>query len=453
MGRELFGTDGIRGLPGRFPLDDATLHATGLAIGHYVAGLTSGARPRVLLGMDTRESGPHLAAHLAKGLAEAGAEPVSAGVIPTPGVAALVRKKDFVAGVVISASHNPFTDNGVKLFSHEGMKFPDQVEEQLEAEILRLRETAPAGDGEPALSPQPGLEDEYLAELRTRADGGAKLDGLPIVLDCANGAASRLGPKLFSSLGAHVTAIHNAPDGRNINAGCGSLHPESMCRAVRESGARLGVAFDGDADRALFSTASGRLVDGDGVLYLSARMLKAAGRLRGGAVVGTAMTNLGLERALAREEIGLVRVPVGDRYVLEEMLRRGANLGGEPSGHIIFLDEGPAGDGLATALKVAAAVCRDGALEQLVSGLELYPQIILNVPVREKPPLNSLPEVAQLADKAREALGEANRIVLRYSGTERVARVMVEAREKSEVERWAAALADAIRRHVGAEQQ
>jgi phosphoglucosamine mutase len=453
MGRELFGTDGIRGVPGRFPLDDRTVYAAGHALGRYVAGhATADAAARVLVGMDTRESGPHLAGRLAAGLADAGAEPVSAGVITTPGVAALVRSNGFAAGVVISASHNPFTDNGIKLFSHSGMKFPDEVEEGLEAKILKLRKEAPEAGGEGSLAPQAGLAEEYLARLRRRANGEANLEGLSIVLDCANGAASRLGPELFGSLGARVVAIHNAPDGRNINAGCGSLHPEAMCRAVTEQGAQLGVAFDGDADRALFSTASGRLVDGDGVLYVAARAMKASGQLHGGTVVGTVMTNLGLERALEREGIGLVRVPVGDRYVLEEMLRRGANLGGEPSGHIIFLDEGPAGDGLATALKMAAAVMRDGSFEELASGLVLYPQRILNIRVVKKPPLDSLPQVARLTEQARQALGEASRIVLRYSGTEPLARVMVEAREEAEVERWSAALASAIRHSIGTDQ-
>ncbi len=457
MGRELFGTDGIRGVPGRFPLDDATVHAVGHALGRHVSGLAAGVA-RVLIGMDTRESGPQLAGRLAAGLADAGPQPVSAGVITTPGVAALVRSNDFVAGAVISASHNPFSDNGIKLFSHSGMKFPDEVEEGFEVEILRLRETASSAGRlgrELSLSADPALAAEYLAELRARAgrargDGEKRLDGLTVVLDCAHGAASRLGPELFRSLGARVHAIHNSPDGRNINANCGSLHPESMCRAVVETGAQLGVAFDGDADRALFATASGRLVDGDGVLYVAARALQAAGRLRA-PVVGTSMTNLGLERALAREAIGLARVPVGDRYVLEEMLRRGANLGGEPSGHVIFLDDGPAGDGLATALKMAAAMTGDGSLEDLMAGLALYPQRLLSIRVSEKPPLDRLPEIARLAAEARQSLGEAGRIVLRYSGTEPVARVMVEAENEEEVGRWSAAIADAIRQQIGAE--
>jgi phosphoglucosamine mutase len=451
MARELFGTDGIRGVPGRFPLDDATVYAAGVALGHHILAPSAAAAPRVLIGMDTRESGPRLAARLGAGLVAAGTEPVSAGVITTPGVAALVREDGFAAGVVISASHNPFTDNGIKLFSRNGMKFPDDVEEQIEKEILRRGGLAGAGSEIPALKPQAGLGEKYLSLLRGRANGEADLDGLVIVLDCANGAASRLAPELFVTLGARVIVFNASPDGRNINSGCGSLHPEAMCRAVAENGAHLGVAFDGDADRAIFSTASGGLMDGDGVLFVAARALKAANRLRGGAVVGTTMTNLGLERALGHEGISLARVPVGDRYVLEEMLRRGANLGGEPSGHIIFLDDGPAGDGIATALKIAATVKRHGPLEKLVAGLTLYPQRIVNVRVAEKPALESLPEVASMVEEARGALGETGRLVVRYSGTEPLARVMVEAETEAEVERWSAAIADAIRRRIGAD--
>jgi phosphoglucosamine mutase len=440
-------------VPGRFPLDDATVYAAGRALGHHIDDISATAAPRVLIGMDTRESGPRLAARLGAGLVAAGVEPVSAGVITTPGVAALVRADGFAAGVVISASHNPFTDNGIKLFSRSGMKFPDDIEEEIEGEILRPGDfPAAEATGEiRALEPQPGLAEKYLSLLRGRANGEADLDGLVIVLDCANGAASRLAPELFVTLGARVIVFNASPDGRNINAGCGSLHPEAMCRAVAENGAHLGVAFDGDADRAVLATASGRPVDGDGVLYVAARAMKAAGKLRGGAVVGTTMTNLGLERALGREGISVARVPVGDRYVLEEMLRRGANLGGEPSGHVIFLDDGPAGDGIATALKMAAAVKRHGPLEKLVAGLTLYPQRIVNVRVAEQPPLESLPEVARVVEEARGALGETGRLVVRYSGTEPLARVMVEAESEAEVERWSAAIAEAIRRGIGAE--
>ncbi len=447
MGKELFGTDGIRGVPGEYPLDDRTLYWTGHALGAYLRA--SAAQPRVLIGMDTRESGRHLAGEIAAGLQAAGVAASFAGVISTPGVACLVRQRGFQAGVVISASHNPYHDNGVKLFAGTGMKFPDEIEQWIEGKIIEHK------DGEPVpqavnLREDAALDEEYLAFLRSRIIPGAKLAGMKIVLDCANGAASQLAPALFRALGASVTPIHNQPDGRNINAGCGSLHMGSLQRRVVEERAALGVAFDGDADRALFVTASGALVNGDGVLLAGARYLKSGGRLKGGRIVGTTMTNLGLERALAAEGLSLVRVPVGDRYVLEEMLRGGCNLGGEQSGHIIFLDDATTGDGLLTALKIAGLVALRGPLGELVHGLKEYPQTILNVKVRAKPPLESLPEVAQTLAEAQRALGESGRIVLRYSGTEPLARVMVEAERAGDVTRWSEALAAAIRSSLGA---
>src|SRR5437879_2409015 len=273
---------------------------------------------------------------------------------------------------------------------------------------------------------------------------------MKVVLDCANGAASQLGPSLFRSLGAEVIAIHDQPNGRNINDGCGSLHPENLRKKVIETHSALGVAFDGDADRAMFVSASGRHVDGDGVLLAMARFLKSTGHLNGGRVIGTTMANLGLERALQAEGLSLAREPVGDRYVLEEMLRSGANLGGEQSGHIIFLDDATTGDGLLTALKMACLVALRGPLDKLVNGLKIYPQTILNVKVRTKPPLESLPEVASRLAEANRALGDSGRIVLRYSGTEPLVRVMVEAERAEAVERWAQALAAAIRSSIGA---
>ncbi|HEX4543352.1 MAG TPA: phosphoglucosamine mutase, partial [Candidatus Acidoferrum sp.] len=334
MAKELFGTDGIRGVPGTPPLDDSTLYATGRALGAYLQREHGAAH--VLIGMDTRESGPHIAALLAAGLAQARATVAFAGVITTPGVACLVRQNDFQAGVVISASHNPFQDNGVKLFSHAGMKFPDVVEEQLEADILKHRGEA-APKNLPRLPADESLDAEYLDFLRKRCIPGAKMAGFRIVLDCANGAAYKLGPELFRSLGADVVAMGVAPDGRNINAGCGSLHLEGLQERVVAEKARLGVAFDGDADRALFVCETGKIVNGDGVLLAVARFLKSSGKLKGNRVVATSMSNLGLERILARESIALARANVGDRYVLEEMLRSGNVLGGEQSGHIIFL--------------------------------------------------------------------------------------------------------------------
>ena len=447
MPKELFGTDGIRGVPGTAPLDDATLFATGRSLAAYL--LRGHSSAHVLIGMDTRESGLHIASVLAAGLQQGGASVAFAGVITTPGVACLVRQNDFQAGVVISASHNPYHDNGVKLFSHAGMKFPDAVEEELEADIFKHRSAAvPAPSAIPVADES--LDEQYLNFLRSRVPRGANLAGFRMVLDCAHGAASKLGPALFRSLGADVVTIGAAPDGRNINDGCGSLHLAGLQKRVVAERARLGVAFDGDADRALFVCESGKIVNGDGVLLAAARYLKAQGKLDGNRVVATSMSNLGLERVLAREGISLARAAVGDRYVLEEMLRGGNVLGGEQSGHIIFLDDSPAGDGLLTAVKIASLVSLHGRIEDLVAGLKDYPQVIVNVRVKSKPPLESLPEVSRALAEAQSALGENGRVVLRYSGTEPLARVMVEAEHDADVERFSQSLATALRSSIGA---
>lgn len=453
MAKQIFGTDGIRGVPGEYPLDDTTLDRVGVALGEYVVlqSHVDGASPRVLIGRDTRESGPHIADRIIRGLSAAGAEPVSAGVLTTPGVAWLVSRESFAAGVVISASHNPYHDNGVKLISPSGMKFPDRVEAELEKSILsnkppptlaRVRN----GIDQPS---DPELHEDYLAALRQALLPGANLAGMKIVLDCANGAASALAPELFQSLGPIVIAMNNAPNGRNINAGCGSLHPEAMVRQVTSSGAALGVAFDGDADRAIFATSSGKLVNGDGVLLAAGRYLKATGKLKGNVIVSTTMANLGLERALEKSHLKLARTAVGDRYVLEEMQRIGANFGGEQSGHILFLDDAPTGDGMLTALKIASLVSIAGPLDTLVADLKVFPQKIVNVPVTSKPPLEMLPAVASTLGDAERSLGKTGRVVVRYSGTEPLARVMVEAESEKEVELWTRSLAEALRSAIG----
>ncbi len=454
MAKQLFGTDGMRGIPGTYPLDDATLERLGFMLGEYLRthAPAKESRPRVLIGRDTRESGPHIAELIARGLCSAGARPVSAGVLTTPGVAWLVSREGFSAGVVISASHNPYHDNGVKLISASGMKFPDAVEAEIEDAIL-----APGGTGRGATggagkfndSGDEKLHEDYLGGLRQALLPGAKLAGMKIVLDCANGAASALGPQLFRSLGASVTAIHNTPDGRNINRECGSLHPEKMQQAVLQAGAALGVAFDGDADRAIFATASGKPVNGDGVLLAVGRYLKSTGALKGPAIVGTTMANLGLERALEKSGLKLTRTDVGDRYVLEEMQRSGANFGGEQSGHILFLDDATTGDGMLTAVKMASLVSIAGPLESLVADLKIFPQKIVNVKVRSKPALDSLPEVTRALKDAECALGKSGRVVLRYSGTEPLARVMVEAEREADVARWTETLAAALKSSIG----
>jgi phosphoglucosamine mutase len=453
MSKQLFGTDGIRGVPGEYPLDDETLDRVGFALGQYLRSNGPGEHvPRVLIGRDTRESGPHLAERIQKGLNSAGAEAVGAGVLTTPGVAWLVSREGFSAGVVISASHNPYHDNGVKLISSSGMKFPDAVEADLERAILTRNGSLPT----PAPTARVGrdvdqkLSEDYLAGLRSGALAGAKIAGMKIVLDCANGAASELAPTLFRSLGASVVAMNDRPDGQNINAGCGSLDPEGMQKRVVETKAELGVAFDGDADRAIFSTATGRLVDGDGVLLTLGRYLKSTGQLKGSVIVGTTMANLGLEHALRTSGLKLERTAVGDRYVLEQMQRIGANFGGEQSGHILFLDDATTGDGMLTAVKMASLVSIAGPLDRLVRDLRIYPQKIVNVRVKSKPPIDSLSEISHLLREAERELGSSGRVVLRYSGTEPLARVMVEAEREQDVGRWTDALATALRASIGA---
>jgi phosphoglucosamine mutase len=371
-----------------------------------------------------------------------------AGVITTPGVAYLTRSGPFAAGVMISASHNPYRDNGLKVFSHSGFKLPDAEEHAIEQEIFRLRvqglKPAPAPlavDGE-----LPGQYLEYLVSTC-----GVRFEGLRMVVDCGNGASYRLAPELFGRLGAEVQTLCVEPDGRNINMNCGALHIEPLRRAVVEAGADLGVAFDGDADRAIFISASGKEVNGDGVLLAAARALKAAGRLAGATVVSTVMANLGLEKALEREGIRMVRTPVGDKYVLEEMVRLGAALGGEQSGHVIFRDYATTGDGMLTALRVVETARRAGAtLDALMDGLQIYPQRLVNVRVREKKELTTVPAVAHEIRRVEEAFGGAGRVVVRFSGTEPLARVMVEGPDLERVEGFSQSIAEAIRREMGA---
>jgi phosphoglucosamine mutase len=453
MSKQLFGTDGIRGLPGHYPLDDETLSRVGFALGSYLLSLNSShSAPRVLIATDTRESGPHIAERISSGLDLAGARAAFAGVLTTPGVAWLVSREGFSAGVVISASHNPYHDNGVKLISSSGMKFPDAIEARLENTILSSNGRPPAARSATTLE-RGGNEKlcaDYLEGLRQAALPGAKFDGMKIVLDCANGAASKLAPQLFRSLGANVIAMNDAPDGRNINTNCGSLDPQGMQKGVVETAAALGVAFDGDADRAIFASASGKLIDGDSVLLIVGRYLQSAGKLKGSVIVGTTMANLGLERALERSGLTLVRTAVGDRYVLEEMQRIGANLGGEQSGHILFLDDATTGDGMLTAVKIASLVSISGPLDQLVADLKIFPQKIVNVKVNSKPALDSLDEISRVLKQAENALGSSGRVVVRYSGTEPVARVMVEAERDEDVRRWTTTLASALRSLIGA---
>lgn len=387
---------------------------------------------------------------LAAGLSSAGATVTSAGVITTPGVAFLTRHHSFSAGIMVSASHNPFQDNGIKVLSSKGMKLSETRELAIERELAKSPPGKPPASRRQLAQP-PQLLNDYITYLLSLVTPSARLSALRLVVDCAHGASCRVAPELLRRLGIDAHILNAAPNGRNINLNCGSLHPEHMAETTQRLRADLGVAFDGDADRAIFATRQGRILDGDHVLYACGLHLHRRGGLKGPCVVGTLMTNLGLELALGRHGIALKRTPVGDKYVLEEMLRSGLNLGGEPSGHLIFSDISLAGDGLITLLEVLRLLDETGeSLEDLVSGLKQFPQVIRNVRVREKLPLDSIPQIESAMEDCRREFGERGRLVVRYSGTEKLARVMVEAEEAEAVERHAARIAGAIEATLGA---
>jgi phosphoglucosamine mutase len=455
--RKLFGTDGIRAVAGEKPLDPTTIYAVGLALAHSLK--KTAAQPRVLIGRDTRESSPWIAATLAAGLREAGARVESAGVITTPAVAFLARIHGFHAGVVISASHNPWQDNGIKLFGGDGFKLADAVELAIEEEILHHAAKIEAPDPAtlPPVEDNAALQADYIQFLIDSLPG-LSLSGLDIVADCANGAAAAVAPELFRRLNrdgrAKITLLNIEPDGRNINAGCGALHPEFVAKEVRARGAAIGVTFDGDADRCMLADGGGNVVNGDAILLVAARDLKSRGMLTGDLVVATTMSNMGLEAALKRSGIAMLRAPVGDRYVLEEMQKRNAALGGEQSGHILFPHLATTGDGLLTALVVLDLIARTGqsggSIDALTADLKVFPQVIVNVKVREKKPLDSMPGVVAAIRAANDELRDSGRVVIRYSGTEALARVMIEAESEEAMGRHAQAIAAAIRNELGA---
>ena len=453
--RRLFGTDGIRGVAGEFPLTPESTYLIGRALGHDLVRNVPGAQ--AVIGQDTRESSGWIADRVSQGLASAGVEVHSAGVITTPGVAYLARWRKMGAGAVISASHNPWTDNGIKVFSGDGYKLTDERELAVEKEIFELLESPRAADDTASKAPGPSLPGEaalrqaYVKELA--ANVTSDLSRLRVLVDCANGAATAEAPELFRSLGIQATFIHVSPDGRNINAQCGALHPEILGQRVAAENGKfdLGVTFDGDADRALFSDASGRVVNGDAVLLAAARAMRAEGKLKGNTVVSTTMSNMGLELALRDSGIRMLRANVGDKYVLEEMLRVGATLGGEQSGHIIFRDgEATTGDGLLTALRLMDIVVRAGKpLADLVADLKVFPQKIQNVRVREKVPFAEVPAIHGAIQAAERELGGKGRVVVRYSGTEALARVMVEAESEAKMQSLTTAIASEIQKALG----
>lgn len=436
----LFGTDGIRGEAGRPPLDEMTVTRVGAALAR---GATHA--PRVVIGRDTRESGAAIETALARGIVAGGGSVTSLGVVPTPAVAYLARSDGFDLGVVISASHNPYHDNGIKVFSGAGEKFTPAQEREVERLVADPSFVVHAADEVPIASGA-SLVAHYVDHLRQILDHAGPLAGARIVVDCANGATTPVAPALFRDLGFDVATIGVAPDGRNINAGCGSTAMESLQAAVVASGARLGVAFDGDGDRALFVDHQGRRVDGDAVMLVCTDLLRREGALDGDAIVATVMSNIGLELALKARGVGLVRCAVGDKYVMEEMLKRGLALGGEQSGHVIFARHLFTGDGIATALQVLRALITTGQeLATLAAALTSYPQVLVNVRVKARTDVSTVPAVAKAMQAVEARLAGQGRLLVRYSGTEPLLRIMLEGRDQGEISAWANEIADAVR--------
>ena len=441
---KLFGTDGIRGAAGIAPLDHETIARVGAAL----VRVHGGAGVRVLIGRDTRESGAWIERALTRGLSSAGADVGSIGVVPTPAVAYLTKTDGFDLGVVISASHNPYRDNGIKVFSGAGEKFTEAEERAVEAMVDDRSWTVAEADAE--ARPRPDLVPHYLDHLRRVLATAGPLSGARVVVDCANGATSAIAPALLRGLGFEVEAIGVAPDGTNINLGCGSTAMEALQARVPASGARLGVAFDGDGDRALFVDHHGRRVDGDAVMFICAAQLQREGRLAGNALVATVMSNIGLELALKDRGVALVRCPVGDKFVMEEMLKRGLSLGGEQSGHVIFAEHLFTGDGLATALHVLRTMAVTGReLADLAAALTTYPQVLVNVRVRERVSIETVPAIASAMREIESRLDGHGRLLVRYSGTEPLLRIMLEGRDQAEIQAWADEIAAAVRTHLG----
>ncbi|MBS1835915.1 MAG: phosphoglucosamine mutase [Acidobacteria bacterium] len=443
MSRKLFGTDGIRGVAGEAPLDRPTAFALGVALGDWVLACADTQHRHVVIGMDTRESGPWLAEHVAGGLASRGVAAEFAGIITTPGVAYLARVGDYAAGVMISASHNPFTDNGIKVIDHSGFKMPDAEELKLEEGIFGFLSSGAEIAPRP-LTADPSLAEQYIAYLRSTC--AVRFDGLRIAMDCANGSAAGLAPALFEHLGATIVArLGVEPNGRNINLHCGSTHMEALHDAVLETGADLGIAFDGDADRALFIAKSGMDVDGDMVMLITAASLGVK------TVVATVMSNMGLEVALRERGIEMVRTAVGDKYVLEEMVRRDLELGGEQSGHIIFRKWATTGDGMLTALRVLEVMQKQHKpLDDLAGEMKVYPQLLVNVRIRERRPLQDLVAVMEAINAAEAEFQGKGRVLVRFSGTEPLARVMAEGADQKLVDRWVHKIADELKAELGA---
>jgi phosphoglucosamine mutase len=446
----LFGTDGVRGIANLEPMTSETVLKLGRAAA-YLFKRRAG-RHQIVIGKDTRLSGYMLESALTSGICSMGVDVYLVGPIPTPGIAFLTRSLRADAGVMLSASHNPYQDNGIKFFSSDGFKLPDELEARIEELVIsnEIEHYRPTADAVGKAYRVDDAEGRYIEFVKRSIPRDMDFQGLKVVIDCAHGAAYKVSPKVFRELGATVWVIGNKPDGTNINAGCGAVYPARLQSAVRECQADIGIAHDGDADRAIFVDERGRLVDGDQAMAALALDLKERGALKHNTVVGTVMSNLGLERALAKAGIKLVRTQVGDRYLLETMLAGGYNFGGEPSGHLVFLDHHTTGDGLISGLQMLSLMKRSGKpLSELVSVMEPVPQVLLNVPVKTKPELSSLPAFETALRKSEARLNSCGRILVRYSGTEPVLRIMVEGDSEPLIRAIAEELADVVRRHVG----
>jgi phosphoglucosamine mutase len=446
MSQRLFGTDGVRGTAGEYPLDHETVARLGAAL--VRAMRSSGRTLRFIVGRDTRESGDWIERELARGVRSEGAQITSAGVLPTPAIAYVTREMAFDAGLVISASHNPFQDNGIKVFSGRGEKFTEKLEREVE-DIIADPTWSVSGSAAVPVE-RTDVIDAYIAHARLALPDPQRLGRFKIALDTANGATTTVAPRLFAEMGFEVELLSATPDGRNINLDCGSTHPQNLQRVVVERKCRAGIAFDGDGDRAILVDSDGRLVDGDAVLLMCGRHMKRSGTLKGDAVVATVMSNIGLEIAFQESGIGMVRCPVGDKYVMEEMIKRGLSLGGEQSGHIIFSEHLFTGDGIVTALSVLRVMADTGReLNDLAAELVTYPQVLLNVRVREKKDLQSVPPVAAAMKRVEDRLSGQGRLLVRYSGTEPLLRVMIEGKDQQEIQSWAAEIVSTVKEHLG----
>lgn len=443
---KLFGTDGIRAMAGYFPLDYSSVYTLGQSLANLIQ--EEGLPAKVIIGRDTRESGEWLEQALVQGIRESEGQSFLAGIIPTSAISFLTKKYSFSAGIVISASHNPYQDNGIKIFSSQGIKISEIWEEKLEKAIKK--KGGEVKREKIKIVPFSSFGREYLEFLKSLFPSVPFKHKIKIALDCSNGASSFFAPKVFKDLGFKVITIGNSPDGKNINAQCGSLYPQDLAKKVVKNKADLGIAYDGDADRAIWVDEQGRILNGDHTLFVLSKFMKEKGRLKSNYVVSTTMSNIGLEKALEKLKLKLYRTKVGDKYVLEQMMKLGANLGGEQSGHTIFLDDCMTGDGILTSIKMLEVmVSHNASLSELIKDFKEYPQILTNVRVARKEDFSQFPEIKNTIKEIRDKLGDLGRLHLRYSGTEPVARIMIEGKDRDQIENQAQKIAGLIEQYLG----